>query len=106
MLYNGQGGRGYFHKHKERPVSMKQKLYTETYEACEVGVWVNPILENMGYEVKEIHTDLNKDPLHPSNAMLKSCMGLITGYGFVGVSKPESWAAKTVANYFSKPKKS
>lgn len=106
MLLGGKGGRGYYHTHKERnKVTIQQRLFTETYEAVAAAMWINPYLETLGFNIKEIHTDLNPSPNHKSHAMVQTCLGYITGMGFEGVIKPNSWASSTVADYRTKPKR-
>ena len=105
MLMNGKGGRGY-HKTIVTPgrksVSIKQRLFTETYQAVETAIWLNPILETIGYEVDEIHADLNPNPKYPSAQMVQTCIGYIKGMGFEGKVKPDSWAASCSADKFTK----
>jgi len=105
MLMNGKGGRGYYKKQitdRNHYVSLQQRLFTETYQAVEVAVWLNPILESIGYEVKEIHADLNPNPMYKSSEVVQSCLGYIKGMGFNGKIKPHSWAASTVSDYKTK----
>ena len=105
VLFDGKGGRGYYKRTIDRNakyVSRKQRLFQETYDAVDVALWLNPILESVGYEVKEIHTDLNPNPIHASHDMIKQCIGYITGMGFVGKTKPDSFVAYEIADRFSK----
>ena len=105
MLLDGKGARGYYKKQitdRNTYVSMQQRLFTETYQAVEVAKWLNPILEQIGYEIKEVHTDLNPSPNHASYEMVQHCLGYIKGMGFEGKLKPDSWAANSVADYRTK----
>ena len=105
MLMNGKGGRGYYKKQitdRNHKVSIQQRLFTETYQAVEVAMWLNPILEQLGYKISEIHTDLNPSPNHKSYEMVQQCLGYIKGMGFEGKIKPDAWAANTVADYRTK----
>lgn len=105
MLLNGKGARGYYKRQitdRNHYVSMQQRLFTETYQAVEVAMWLNPILETLGYNVKEVHTDLNPSPNYPSYEVVQQCLGYIKGMGFEGKLKPESWAANSVADYRTK----
>jgi len=104
ILKEGRGGRGFYKniKVKEPHVSKQQRLLKETYDAVEAALFINPILESIGYNIKEIHTDLNPDPIHASNEMIKQCIGYIQGMGFVGKTKPDSWVSYEVADRFSK----
>jgi hypothetical protein len=105
LLMNGKGGKGY-HKtivtNRNHNVSIKQRLFTETYQAVEVAMWLNPILEQLGFEVSEVHADLNPNPNYPSAEMVSTCLGYIKGMGFEGKIKPDSWAASCTADKFTK----
>ena len=74
----------------------------ETFKAVKDALWLNPLLESIGYKVNEIHTDLNPNPKHPSYEMVHTCLGYIKGMGFEGKAKPHSWAASSVADYKTK----
>lgn len=104
MLMEGRGGRGYYKniKVKESHITRRQRLFRETYDAVDAALFINPILESIGYNIKEIHTDLNPNPIHASNDMIKQCIGYITGMGFEGKIKPDSWVSYEVADRFSK----
>ena len=103
MLKEGKGGRGYYHriitKTKE---TTKQRLFQETYYAVKLAVEINPLLESIGKKIAEIHTDLNPDPNYLSSTMINQCLGYISGMGFIGKTKPDSWAASSVADLKSR----
>lgn len=105
MLMNGKGGKGY-HKtivtDRNQNVSIKQRLFTETYQAVEVAMWLNPILEQLGFEVSEVHIDIATDKHHKSYEMLSTCMGYVKGMNFNCKAKPDSWAASCTADKFTK----
>jgi len=105
MIMKGKGAKGYYKKQitsRDHSVSMQQRLFTETYQAVEVAVWLNPILEQIGYEVKEIHCDINVDKKYPSNEVMQTILGYVKGMGFEGKVKPDAWAANTVADFRTK----
>ena len=99
----GHGGRGYYKViHKKGRVSRQQRLFKETYYAVKYALEFNPILESVGYHIDEIHTDLNPNPKYKSSDMIQSCIGYIRGMGFVGRTKPHSWASYGVADIKTK----
>ncbi len=103
VMTTGHGGRGYYTTIlKKGRVSMQQRLFRETYYAVKYALRFNPILESIGYEIAEIHTDLNPDSNYPSSVMIQSCIGYIQGMGFIGKTKPESWASYGVADIKTK----
>ena len=99
----GHGGRGYYKViHKRGRVSRQQRLFKETYYSVKYALQFNPILESVGYHISEIHTDLNPNPKYKSSDMIQSCIGYIRGMGFVGRTKPDSWASYGVADIKTK----
>jgi len=103
MLKKGRGGIGYYKRIIENnTLTTQQRLFQETYYAVELATTINPILESIGHKIKEIHTDLNPNPNFMSSTMINQCLGYIIGMGFIGKTKPDSWAASSVADLKSK----
>ena len=103
VLNKGKGGFGYYKRiFDNNIITTKQKLFQETYYAVELAIKINPYLESIGYKIEEIHTDLNPNPNFLSSSMINQCLGYIKGMGFVGRTKPNSWAASSVADLKSK----
>ena len=104
VIKKGKGGRGYYKSTVplETNLSLQQRLFMETFKAVKVALWLNPLLESIGYKVNEIHTDLNPNPNYASYEMVHTCLGYIRGMGFEGKAKPDSWAASSVADYKTK----
>ena len=104
MIKKGKGGRGYYKSVTplETTMTLQQRLFMETFKAVKVALWLNPLLESIGYKVNEIHTDLNPNPNYASYEMVQTCLGYIRGMGFEGKVKPDSWAASSVADYKTK----
>ena len=99
----GHGGRGYYRCiDKKGRVSRQQRLFNETYYSVKYALEINPILESVGYQVDEIHADLNPNEQYKSSDMIQSCIGYIRGMGFVGKTKPDSWASYGVADIKTK----
>ena len=104
MIKKGKGGGGYYKTITplQSTMTLQQRLFMETYKAVKVALWLNPLLESIGYKVNEIHTDLNPNPNYASYEMVHTCLGYIRGMGFEGKAKPDSWAASSVADYKTK----
>nr|MBC8428285.1 hypothetical protein [bacterium] len=104
MLMEGRGGRGYYKNIKvvDKHISQQQRLFKETYDAVEAALFINPILESVGFNIKEIHLDINSDPKFGSYEMMNQCLGYVKGMGFDGVLKPYSWVAMECADRMSK----
>ena len=79
-----------------------EKQQQETYYAVKLATEINPILEKIGFHIEEIHTDLNPDKNYISSTMIGQCLGYINGMGFIGKTKPDSWAASSVADLKSR----
>ena len=103
MNTEGKGARGYYTTIiKKGRISRQQRLFKETYYSVKYALKFNPILESIGYNISEIHTDLNPNTNYLSSYMITSCIGYIRGMGFVGKTKPESWASYGVADIKTK----
>ena len=59
-------------------------------------------MESLGHRIEEIHTDLNPNKNYISSTMIQQCLGFIKGMGFKGTTKPDSWAASSVADIKTK----
>lgn len=105
MTFDGKGGRGYYMSDIQKlsyKISIRQKIIQETAMSLETAVWLNPFLESVGLEIKEIHADINQNEIHKSNVMMKECLGWIEASGYIAKAKPEAWVAMEVADRFSK----
>lgn len=104
MLMEGHGGRGYYKniKIKDKYVSRQQRLFKETYDSVKAALFINPILESVDYNIKEIHLDINSDPKFGSYEMINQCLGYVQGMGFNGILKPNSWVSMECADRMSK----
>ena len=103
MNTEGKGARGYYTTIiKKGRISRQQRLFKETYYSVKYALKFNPILESIGYNISEIHTDLNPNTNYLSSDMITSCIGYIRGMGFVGKTNPESWASYGVADIKTK----
>lgn len=82
--------------------SRNQRLFQETYMAVELAIRINPLLEQLGYKIDEVHSDLSPSTRNLSNEVVKTCLGYIRGCGFEGKIKPDSWASYCVADLKTK----
>jgi predicted RNase H-related nuclease YkuK (DUF458 family) len=103
VLYRKKsGGIVYILKEREKHSDIRTRLWNETYKAITIATELNDFLKSFNLRVDEVHADLNPDPKHKSNSLVKSCLGYICGMGFEGKIKPASWAASKVANIHTK----
>lgn len=96
----GRGARYFYKKVKQvKHHVLREKIYTETTMSLETASEIVPLLRDAipasKYDL-EIHIDVG--PLGPTRDMIKEVVGLVQGNGYVAKTKPESWAASSVAD--------
>ena len=97
----GKGGR-YFWKNgkKEKIFSLRQKIYSETLLSLEVAGEALPLLQKKlngsnNWEL-EIHIDVGR--YGKTRSMIKEVVGMVTGNGFNAKTKPDAYAASSIAD--------
>ena len=97
----GHGGR-YFWKNgrKDRIHSIRQKIYTETLLSLETAGKLVPQLRQRlngshNWEL-EIHIDVGS--VGQTRTMIKEVVGMVIGSGYTAKTKPDSYAATTIAD--------
>ena len=98
MEHESGGGMGvfcYYKKDKEPSgkIPHRDRLWNEVHKTVEVAQWLDEILLPLDHCVEELHADLNASPEYLSNCVASMCLGYIRSMGYVGVIKPDSWAA-------------
>ena len=65
MIRKGKGGRGYYKNTVplETSLSLQQRLFMETFKSVKVALWLNPLLESIGYKVNEIQIYNSEFPI-------------------------------------------
>lgn len=98
----GSGGR-YFWRRKfnDNIYTLRDKIYAETLVSLDFAKIFVPLLQkhlngNYPRYDLEIHVDVGEHGA--SREMIKEVVGMVTGYGFVAKTKPESFAASYVAD--------
>jgi predicted RNase H-related nuclease YkuK (DUF458 family) len=96
----GNGARYFWKKDKinKKPI-LRDKIYTETMKSLETAQELVPELTKAMGEVKydlEIHIDVGQ--VGKTREMIKEVVGMVTGSGYVAKTKPDSWAASSVAD--------
>ncbi len=99
----GRGARYFWNKEKVRkPFVLRDKIYAETMKSLEIAHMLVPDLRSAISPAKydlEIHIDVGA--LGPTRQMIREVVGMVTGNGFVAKTKPESWAASSVADKYT-----
>lgn len=97
----GKGGRYFWkngtHKHIS---SLRQKIYTETFQSVEVAQTVVPELSGKlngqkNWEL-EIHIDVGQSG--DTRDMIKEVVGIVIGNGYKAKTKPDSFGASSIAD--------
>lgn len=97
----GKGGRYFWQNGLRKPVySLRQKIYTETTLSLQTAEQVVPRLRQQlngqnNWQL-EIHIDVGKSG--ETRDMIKEVIGMVTGYGYTCKTKPEAYAAQTIAD--------
>jgi len=96
----GKGAKYYWRKERKKKIPvLRDKIYTETLMSLDVAQEIVPGLRAAIPPAKydlEIHIDVG--PLGPTREMIKEVVGMVNGSGFEARTKPESWAASSVAD--------
>lgn len=101
----GRGGRFFYRKEGEKvKTSMKQRIFYEVSKSLEIASQLTGFLadeEEFTEDLKiEIHVDVGEKG--PTNSIIKEVVGMVVGSGYKALIKPESYAASTVADKFTK----
>ena len=97
----GKGGRYFWRKvKKERIPTLREKIYAETMFSLELAQELIPLLKDQlsdfaPYDL-EIHIDVGEGG--PTREMIKEVVGMVVGSGYTARTKPDSFAATTVAD--------
>lgn len=96
----GKGGRYFWKKNSvDKIASLRDKIYTETLLSIQMAEKIVPELTKKlnGQRYKlEIHIDVGD--AGPTREMIKEVVGMVNGNGFTAKTKPDSYAASTVAD--------
>jgi predicted RNase H-related nuclease YkuK (DUF458 family) len=99
VLYHiGKGGKIYTSKHKSSiPNSLKERLTNEVWRSLEVAM----SLKNKNIEII-IHVDANKSTKHKSGFFQQELASMVESQGYKCETKPNAFAASSVADRFVK----
>ena len=101
----GKGGDIIYWKDKKvKTFSLWDKLYGETERSLRVAVLINDIFGESMRDRILVHVDANPNPIHQSSNYVKQLAGMVMGYGFKHILKPDAWAASHAADHIVKNK--
>ena len=99
----GKGARFFYRKSTERKIkSLRQKIFYETTMSLEEGAKITEYLSQSGLEHLnvEIHIDVGRHG--ETKDLIREVVGMVTGSGFEAKIKPDSFAASSVADKYTK----
>jgi hypothetical protein len=99
----GRGARYFWTKEKVYKIPvLREKIYTETMKSLQTAQEILPLIQMKipgdKYDL-EIHIDVGNNG--PTREMIREVVGMVTGNGFKAKTKPESWAASSVADKYT-----
>jgi len=95
-IESSKGGHMFVETSKMKRIkSMRERLMKEVEIVVDASMKLLDLVGTHGFAV---HLDLNPDPRHKSNSIIKEAIGYVTGQGFECAVKPESWVATHVAD--------
>lgn len=99
----GSGGKYFWYKSDKQFVySLKEKIYAETLQSLDIATMFVPMLSDVLADIPsakysvEIHVDVGQ--YGDTREMIREIVGMVTGFGFVAKTKPDSFAASYVAD--------
>lgn len=111
VLRVGEGGRFFLKRvsYKNRKFyNWKTRILEEVFLSCQLALFlrenldkvIKSSLSHFNYQFRYIHADVGENG--STKDMIKEVVGLIRGNGFEPMIKPESFAASSVADRYSK----
>ena len=101
----GQGGRVYYWKDIKVPThSLWEKLYGETERSLRIATQLS---NHFGADIVDkilVHVDANPNTKYASSKYVQNLAGMVMGYGFKYVLKPDAFAASHCADHIVKNK--
>lgn len=97
----GAGGRYFWQSRNLSPTkTLRDKIYAETMESLNLAQAflpkLNQRLNGHGHYQLEIHVDVGRTG--DTRAMIKEITGIVTGNGYIAITKPDSYGASKVAD--------
>ncbi len=101
----GRGGRFFYHKENDGlNVSMKQRIFYEVSRSLDVASKLTAVFAEDRELTEtldiEIHVDVGEKG--PTNEIIREVIGMVVGNGYEALIKPESYAASSVADRYTK----
>jgi len=100
----GRGCRVFYLKFRNIDThGLYEKLYNETMLSLQIAVELTEKMPSLRDRIL-IHVDANPDTRFKSSSHVKNLAGMVMGYGFKHVLKPDSWCSSHAADHIVKSK--
>lgn len=99
----GSGGIYLWRREVQRAVTLRDRMLAEALASIALGVQLrdDARLQPLLVRTMEVHVDIGENG--PSRDMIAEVVGMVVAYGFVVRTKPEAYAASTVADRYTVP---
>lgn len=99
----GKGARFFYHKKIQRKIkSLRQKIFYETSLSLELGAKITNFLAQSGLDQLSVEIHIDVGCQGETRELIREVVGMVTGSGFAAKIKPDSFAASSVADRYSK----
>lgn len=99
----GHGGRYFYRKMFNRKMdSLRQRIFFETALSLETAGLISVELSRNGHSELPVEIHLDVGPNGDTKRVIREVVGMVTGSGYVAVTKPDAYGATKVADKHSK----
>lgn len=99
----GHGGRYFYRKMVNRKMdSLRQRIFFETALSLETAGLLSAELSRNGHAELPVEIHLDVGPNGDTKRVIREVVGMVTGSGYLAVTKPDAYGATKVADKHSK----
>ena len=99
----GRGARYFYQRRSHRPMaSLRQKIFYEASLSLALASRIAERLSENGYAKLNVEIHLDVGEHGDTRSLIREIVGMVTGSGFDAKIKPDSYAASTVADKYTK----
>jgi predicted RNase H-related nuclease YkuK (DUF458 family) len=99
----GHGGRYFYRKMYNRKMdSLRQRIFFETALSLETAGLLSAELSRNGHSELPVEIHLDVGPNGDTKRVIREVVGMVTGSGYLAVTKPDAYGATKVADKHSK----
>lgn len=99
----GHGGRYFYRKQVNRKMeSLRQRILFETALSLDLAGQLSAELSRNGHSELPVEIHLDVGPNGDTKRIIREVVGMVTGSGYMAVTKPDAYGASKVADKHSK----